>query len=219
MSTPGPDERTEPLDPEPSDLDSQTIEVLGRNALVNSLLRAGIEVARPERDRGVDLLAYLDKDFASGRFSAVPIQMKATTKASFSVSEKYAAFPSLVMAHVWNVMEAEATVIYALTYSESLDLAGQMGWLKTKSWTEKEGKGHYVSTSPSKALREALEPYRASVERWHHLVAEGRQAHPPGARSLVGEFALGEVVPIETVPYTVVEVFINGAVAVPTASA
>jgi len=205
----------EPPDSEPSGLDSQTVEVLGRNALVNSLLRAGIEVARPERDRGVDLLAYLDKDIESGRFSAVPIQIKATTKASFSVSEKYAAFPSLVMAHVWNVMEPEARVIYALTYPESLDLARHMGWLDTKSWTAKAGKGHYVSTSPSKALRDALEPYRASTERWHELVAPGRSPFPSGARALVGDFALDQVVDVAGVPHVVAEVFINGAIALP----
>ena len=82
-------------------LDSQAVEILGRNALVNSLLAAGIEVARPERDHGIDLLAYLDTDIESGRFSAVPIQMKASRGGTFSLSRKYERFPDLVMAYVW----------------------------------------------------------------------------------------------------------------------
>ena len=41
-------------------VDSQVIELLGRNRLVSELLRAGLEVAIPARDRGIDLIAYLD---------------------------------------------------------------------------------------------------------------------------------------------------------------
>lgn len=70
-------------------LDSQQVELLGRNLLVSELLRSGIEVARPERDRGVDLIAYLDKDLEQGRFTAVPMQMKASQGTSISVSDKF----------------------------------------------------------------------------------------------------------------------------------
>ena len=41
-------------------MDSQVVEVLGRNRLVSDLLQAGLEVALPVRDRGVDLIAYAD---------------------------------------------------------------------------------------------------------------------------------------------------------------
>ena len=76
-------------------LDTQVIELLGRNRLVSELLRAGLEVAVPARDRGIDLIAYLDlidpqdeaKDPASAgrvqRFAARPIQMKAASQQSF----------------------------------------------------------------------------------------------------------------------------------------
>lgn len=43
-------------------VDSQVVELLGRNRLIDELLRAGLEVAVPERDRGIDLIAYLDLD-------------------------------------------------------------------------------------------------------------------------------------------------------------
>lgn len=58
-----------------------------------AVLRAGIEVARPERDRGVDLIAYVDRDARLGRFVARPIQMKAATKRVFSLDPKCANFP------------------------------------------------------------------------------------------------------------------------------
>src|SRR5713101_2147177 len=62
--------------------DTQIVELAGRNRLASELQRAGIEVARPERDRGVDLLAYLDRD---DKFCARPIQMKASSREAFGV--------------------------------------------------------------------------------------------------------------------------------------
>lgn len=41
-----------------SKLDSQAVEILGKNKLINELLKAGLEVASPIRDRGIDLIAY-----------------------------------------------------------------------------------------------------------------------------------------------------------------
>ncbi len=57
--------------------DGQTIEIIGRNWLISELYRSGIEVARPERDHGVDLIAFIDLD-QSGRFVGRPIQLKAS---------------------------------------------------------------------------------------------------------------------------------------------
>ena len=39
------------------DLDPQQVEIIGRNWLVGEVVRAGLEVADPVRDKGVDLLA------------------------------------------------------------------------------------------------------------------------------------------------------------------
>ena len=51
-------------------MDSQQIELLGRHRLVEELLRAGLEVALPLRDHGVDLIAYRDDAAAPGPFAA-----------------------------------------------------------------------------------------------------------------------------------------------------
>ena len=37
-------------------MDSQATEIVGRNYLVSQLVRDDLEVAKPERDRGVDLI-------------------------------------------------------------------------------------------------------------------------------------------------------------------
>lgn len=38
------------------------MELIGRILLVGELLRDGLEVALPERDRGIDLIAYVEGD-------------------------------------------------------------------------------------------------------------------------------------------------------------
>jgi len=41
-------------------MDDQLLEIVGKHRLTESLLDAGIEVAFPARDRGIDLIAYSD---------------------------------------------------------------------------------------------------------------------------------------------------------------
>jgi hypothetical protein len=135
--------------------DSQVVEVVGRNWLVNTLFDAGIEVARPERDRGIDLIAYVDRD--TNGFRAVPIQLKSSTVAAFSIDQKYAKMPELLLCFVWHLgkSEQEPSCI-AITYVEALQVGIDLGWTTTTSWTE----GRKYSTSkPSANVLEALKPY------------------------------------------------------------
>src|SRR5437667_4051303 len=60
-------------------MDTQMIEIMGRNRLIDELLRAGLEVALPLRDRGIDLIAYVDLADQVSAFVACPIQMKAAS--------------------------------------------------------------------------------------------------------------------------------------------
>src|SRR5438128_1822173 len=100
----------------PKTLDTQQVELIGLSLLVGLLLRDGLEVARPERDRGVDVIAYIDLPESGGWFMACPIQMKSYSGAGFSVEAKYKRFPGLLIAHLLNVVEPSALVAYCLTY-------------------------------------------------------------------------------------------------------
>lgn len=155
-------------------MDSQSTEIIGRNVLVSQLVRDGLEVARPERDRGVDLIAYLDLDEAGGGFVAVPIQMKAATKATFGIAKKYEKFRGMLFAHVWRVHEPEYACTYALTYDEALQVAEHMGWTATESWT---AKGRYETTQPSRRLMGLLDPYLVHPGGWKARV--GQVGAPP----------------------------------------
>ena len=101
-------------------MDAQSVEIVGRNYLVSQLVRDGLEVARPERDRGVDLIACLDLDETGGGFVACPIQMKAASARQFGVARKYEKFSKLLFAYVWNVHEPGKACTYALTFPKRL---------------------------------------------------------------------------------------------------
>jgi hypothetical protein len=143
-------------------MDTQVIEIIGRNRLVNELLRAGLEVARPERDRGIDLIAYADLSPTVQSFIARPIQMKAASGQAFSLATKYHRLPDLILAYVWHLDTPAKAVTYALTYAEALAIAEMLGWTKTDSWA----RAGYSTSQPSRQILTLLESYTMTPERW-----------------------------------------------------
>lgn len=148
-------------------MDTQITEILGRNRLIDELLLAGLEIAIPARDRGVDLIAYVDLESKVSGFVAFPIQMKAASSRAFSIDRKYSKIANLILAYVWGLQEPEHAVTYALTYSEAVAVAEAMGWTKTDSWT----KGKYSTSAPSKKLCDLLRPYKMSPAAWWQRIA------------------------------------------------
>jgi hypothetical protein len=146
----------------PVGLDTQITEILGRNRLVDELLRAGLEVAFPARDRGIDLIAYTDLDSMLQRYVARPIQMKAASNSAFSIDRKYEKFPDLIIGYVWFLSRPNETCTYALSYAEAIQVGGEMGWTKTTSWQ----RGQYSTSEPSRRLLELLEPYKMTPQKW-----------------------------------------------------
>lgn len=144
-------------------MNSQIVELIGRNWLVNELLQANLEVALPLRDRGIDLIAFADLDTHVKSFIARPIQMKAASVSSFGVDKKYEKFPDLIIAYVWYVKDPSKTVTYGLTYHEAVEVAHEMGWTKTIFWE----KGAYFTTNPGKKLLYLLKSYKmSSPQQW-----------------------------------------------------
>ena len=151
-------------------LDSQVIELLGRNRLTDEILRSGLEVAQPIRDRGVDLIAYADLETNVPSFIARPIQMKAASNQSFGINQKYAKLPNMLIAFVWNLASApDQVVTFALSYKEAVTVAAEIGYTLSPSWLT----GSYTTTKPSVRLRELLEPYRMTPPRWWERVTTG----------------------------------------------
>jgi hypothetical protein len=143
-------------------VDSQVIELLGRHRLSDELLRAGLEVAFPARDRGVDLIAYADLGRQVTKFVAKPIQMKAASSRAFSLNQKYVKISDLIVAYVWNLADPKSAATFALTYPEALAVADAMGWTKTPSWRS----GSYTTSHPSARLVAKLQPFTMTPEKW-----------------------------------------------------
>jgi hypothetical protein len=148
-------------------IDTQVIEIIGRNYLVNQLYAAQVEVARPERDKGVDLIAYVD---INDKFHAVPIQMKVATQGRFSIYDKYEKFNDLLLVYIWNLTadDVSKAEVYALTYAEAVQVATDMGWTESNSYKS----GGY-SSKISKKLQEKLHPFKMdSAEKWRKRLSK-----------------------------------------------
>lgn len=151
--------------------DSQLVELIGRSWLMIQLLADGIEVARPERDRGADLIAYLDLDTIDGQFIAYPIQLKASRGFNFGFDRKYEKFPNLLFAFVWGLDDPNTAEAICLTSAEVIGVAEQMGWTTTPSWlgetpTAKRSGPGYSTRHRSKMLDLLLMPYRMKPGGW-----------------------------------------------------
>jgi hypothetical protein len=145
-------------------LDTQQIELLGRNRLVNEIIRADLEVSIPIRDRGIDLIVYADR---AERFSSRPIQMKSSQgEGRFQIDKKYEKFPDIIIAFVWHLADREKEITYALTYTDTIMIATEMGYTETHSWRDLHG----YSIEVNSRLRELLKPYVGTPGRWRALV-------------------------------------------------
>jgi hypothetical protein len=153
--------RIAPLKDVVSYMDSQIIELIGRQYLIAELFRADLEVALPVRDRGVDLIAYRER--SDEDFQSIPIQVKASSVRGWGVNRKYERTKDLLLVHVWNVAKPEHLELFGMTYQESLEIADAMGYLKTDSWTKH---GAYSTTNPSAKLRTKMDRYRMSEAVW-----------------------------------------------------
>lgn len=139
-------------------MDAETLALIGRNRLVNELLEAGIEVALPMRDKGIDLFAYLDTKETT---VVAPIRLRASSGRSFAIDQKLEKVPRLIHAFVWGVGTDKPTT-YALTHKEALGVADAMGYTITQAWQ----RGLYATQQPSKNLVEQLERFQMTPDAW-----------------------------------------------------
>ncbi len=153
-------------------MDKQQIGLVGKHLLIANLVGAGIEVAEPLRDRGVEVIAYNDK-LKNGRFVARPIQIKTAAGEWFGLSKRYEAFNELRIVFIWHTDEPSKALFFALSYAEALNVlrstrSGKKNYAKTSSWKDRE---NYVTTRPSSTLKKLLEKYQVdSPGKWAELL-------------------------------------------------
>jgi hypothetical protein len=151
----------------PETEDSQLTELAGKHLLIAQLTAAGLEVAVPVRDRGIDLIAYLDRGTPPRDFVACPIQLKASTGEGFGLDKKYEKTANLILAYVWHVTDPVSYCIYALSYREALAILHRKGHTATTSWEN----GYWHVTRADKQLIRMLEPYKMTPKKWVERVS------------------------------------------------
>ncbi len=152
--------------------DTQIVELAGRHYLISQFLRDGVEVAIPVRDRGVDLIAYLERENDGTEFFACPIQLKAHTMTGVSLYQKYEHIANLLLVYAWHVRSSEPE-LYALTYKEAFTLFDEAGHIDTDSWRKLKC---YVITS-AEPWRNRLKPYRMEPGMWRNKLL-AMSGHP-----------------------------------------
>ena len=139
-----------------SPLDTQQVEIIGRNLLLSCCIADDVEVAQPIRDRGIDLIIFNDVA-EQNEFTSLPVQLKAASNMSFSINRKYEKIPGLLMAYTWFSNSPNDAVLYIMRYEQAIALGNDLNWTSTNSW---ETGGAYSTQSPSKKLIVALEPFK-----------------------------------------------------------
>ena|SRR5258708_344035 len=113
--------------------DVQLVEIAGRNWLVSQLIQCGVEVAKPERDKGVDLIAYVETQ----RFKACRIQIKVSTDSAFvAYREKYS---GMLMVYIWHIDDSQRTVAFAMNALQARRIVKANEWDQNDCWTRRGG--------------------------------------------------------------------------------
>jgi len=141
--------------------DSQQIELIGRAALETQLIRYGFEIARPHRDKGIDLIVFLDAP--AHRLAALPIQVKSYTGESFGVMRKYEGRKDLIHAYVWKVLDQPK--FFLMTFAEAVRVLPK-AQRQTESWNRTDGKAGWHWTRVPESIRPTLFRYE---DRWTWL--------------------------------------------------
>ena len=151
-------------------LDTGAIELIGRHCLIAELLADGIEAAMPIRDRGVDLIAYLETHENIDQFYSVPIQLKVSSRRSFSLDKKYQSIRDLLLVYIWGATGPETErEFYAMNYAQAEKMLDAMKYSDSKSWCVE---GRYATTRPTEDLVKKMKPYRMIRGNWAALVTK-----------------------------------------------
>lgn len=138
-------------------MDTQQVEILGTSILKSFLIAGDVEVAKPERDNGIDLIAFYCRELRA--FTAVPIQIKSASHKCFSIDRKYQNIPNLWMAYTWNVINPEYAEVYLMEYASAIYIGDQMGYTSSPTWINT---GKYSTSSPSVQLINMIGEFRAT---------------------------------------------------------
>ena len=141
---------------------NQRTELINTHRAIESVLEAGLDVAMPLKDDGIDLVCYVSK--GDGPWISVAVQVKSR----FEIDKKYLSRPGLVMCFV------SPEKIYVLTHERAVEIALVRGYLNEDnvSWRDLGGYSAAIGQSLSRDLDSCI----ATPDRWRAIFAEAAAA-------------------------------------------
>ena len=157
-------------------MDAATLRLIGRNRVIDDLLRAGIHVSLPIADgSGVDLFAYSVPKSPHEPWISAPIRVRASSGRAFGVDEGAERIAGLLHAFVWGVGSSDERV-YVLSHREARRIAEQMGFALPQTGQF----ALYEHQAPVKSLMELIEPFRITPEMWREKLSGAETGTPVG---------------------------------------
>jgi hypothetical protein len=149
---------------DPLDLNSgpDSTREAGKRIFVSQVKAAGLRLAEPSRDKSIDYLIYRNTTRNHAQVSYA-VKLKTSCFETFYLYKKYARIPHFLLVYIWNARDSAESSVYALTYEEALRILEAKGYARSDSWTKEGG---YSVTHAGSELKEMLEPYRMTQERW-----------------------------------------------------
>lgn len=149
-------------------MDAMTLRLLGRNRVIDDLLRAGLQTALPLVDgTGIDLFAFGMPRGAHERWVSAPVRVRASSGRAFAIDEGADRVPGLLHAFVWGLGGSDERV-YVLNHREARTIAEQMGFALPQTGQF----ALYDHQAPTRSLMELIEPYRTGSDRWRDRLNE-----------------------------------------------
>lgn len=128
----------------------------------SQLRQAGLRLCEPAKKNGVDYLIY--EEASSEDKASYPVKIKTSTHEVFSLYKSESRIPRLLVTYVWHAHNPAESEVYALTYSEALEIVKKKPYMTSKSWKEDGG---YSVTHAGAELKEMLRAYRMTPKTWH----------------------------------------------------
>lgn len=148
-------------------MDAATLRLIGRNRVIDDLLRAGLQVSLPiSEGTGIDLFAYSTPRSTHDTWSCSPIRVRASSGRAFGVDEGAERISGLLHAFVWGVGSADERV-YVLGHRDARRIAEQMGFALPQTGQI----ALYEHQAPIRSLMELIEPFRTTPEMWRDRLA------------------------------------------------
>lgn len=118
--------------------------------LAEKLSEAGIRLAFPEFDNGIDFIAYT----TDNHFLSAPVQLKASTKEGFQTDKKYLHIPGLRIVYLWHVgLDMTKIRAFCLPYHKAEEIVDIQ---------ERSRKNDVYFTQASNRLLEELRKFEVS---------------------------------------------------------